>query len=145
MKKKTYRAYIRKHLSALLFSLIFAKLEKKFGRHDSHASIIEEISHGISSKSYTTLGKVEADDLEDHPEVKFLICEAPFDSFSAQMRRLTGKANSNSWRYLAANRFLKYVVPAAQNLEEINPLSALPDKLSLKLLLLHGTADFTTS
>lgn len=82
---------------------------------------------------------------EQHSKVKFLICEAPFDSFSAQMRRLTGKKKTNSWHYLVANRFLKYVVPTAQNLEEINPLSALPDKLSLKLLLLHGTTDLTTS
>ena len=138
-------------------------------------------NHGISGKSYTTLGKIEAHDLEDvvnwtkkycqpqqiglygfsmgaatllfwlgsfqtyHPEVKFLICEAPFDSFSTQMKRLAGAKNVNSWRYLIANRFLKHVLSSAQNLEEADPLEALPDKLSVKLLLLHGTTDITIS
>jgi len=80
-----------------------------------------------------------------HPEVKFLICEAPFDSFSTQMKRLAGAKNVNSWRYLIANRFLKHVLSSAQNLEEADPLEALPDKLSVKLLLLHGTTDITIS
>ncbi|RHZ37025.1 hypothetical protein [endosymbiont GvMRE of Glomus versiforme] len=67
MKKKIYQKNIRKHLrwknfdfdlyffqccylvcliflSALLFSLIFAKLEKKFDLRDSPASVFEEIS-----------------------------------------------------------------------------------------------------
>ncbi|KLL04042.1 MAG: hypothetical protein MRECE_4c045 [Mycoplasmataceae bacterium CE_OT135] len=66
MKKKTYRAHIRKHLrwknfafdlrffqccylvcliflSALFFSLIFAKLDKKFARHDSPASLLDVV------------------------------------------------------------------------------------------------------
>ena len=81
---------------------------------------------------------------KQHPEVKFLICEAPFDSFSAQFKRLTG-SKTNSWRRLIAERFLKYALPASPNLADIDPLSALPDKLSLKLLLLHGTTDITTS
>ncbi|RHZ37233.1 alpha/beta hydrolase [endosymbiont GvMRE of Glomus versiforme] len=142
--------------------------------------IYDARNHGISGKSYTTLGKVEAYDLEDivnwtkkycqpqqiglygfsmgaatllfwlslfqnqHSEVKFLICEAPFDNFSAQFKRLTG-AKANSWRRLIAERFLKHALPTSQKLEDINPLSALPDKLSLKLLLLHGTADITIS
>ena len=78
-----------------------------------------------------------------HSKVKFLICEAPFDSFSAQMKRLTGTKNVNTWRYLIANRFLKYALPSSQNLEEVDPLAAVPDKLSVKLLLLHGTTDIT--
>ncbi|RHZ36897.1 alpha/beta hydrolase [endosymbiont GvMRE of Glomus versiforme] len=142
--------------------------------------IYDARNHGISGKSYTTLGKVEAYDLEDivnwtkkycqpqqiglygfsmgaatllfwlslfqnqHPEVKFLICEAPFDSFSAQFKNLT-RTKANSWRRLIAERFLKYALPSSQNLEDVNPISALPDKLSLKLLLLHGTADITIS
>ena len=143
--------------------------------------IFDARSHGISGKSYTTLGKIEARDLEDiinwtqkycrpqkiglygfsmgaatllfwlglfqnqHPEVKFLICEAPFDNFSSQVRRIIGAKNVNTWRHLIAKRFFKYVLPSSQNLEEINPLTALPDKLNLKLLLLHGTVDATIS
>jgi predicted alpha/beta-fold hydrolase len=143
--------------------------------------IYDAREHGASGKSYVTLGKVEADDLEDvinwaqkhrqprqiglygfsmgaatllfwlssfqkkHPEIKFLICEAPFDSFSKQFKDSIGTKNINTWRYLTASRFLKYILPTARNLEEINPISVLPDKLKLKLLLLHGTADSTIS
>lgn len=143
------------------------------------AVIYDARDHGISSKSYITLGKIEAKDLEDiinliykhcqprqiglygfsmgaatllfwlgsfqdqHPEIKFLICEAPFDSFSDQLKNLAGAENISSWRYLAATRFLKYIFPTTKNLEEANPISALPEKLSIKLLLLHGTNDAT--
>jgi len=31
-----------------------------------------------------------------HPEVKFLICEAPFDNFSSQVRRIIGTKNVNT-------------------------------------------------
>jgi hypothetical protein len=34
---------------------------------------------------------------EYHPEIKFLICEAPFDSFSSQKEYLAG-TKKNSWR-----------------------------------------------
>lgn len=142
--------------------------------------IYDAREHGISGKSYITLGKTEANDLEDvinwaqkycqprqiglygfsmgaatllfwldsfqeqHPEVKFLICEAPFDSFSKQLKNLTGTKNVNTWRYITASRFLKYILPTVLT-EEIDPISVLPDKLNLKLLLLHGTTDSTIS
>jgi hypothetical protein len=80
-----------------------------------------------------------------HLKIKFLICESPFDSFSKQFKESIGTEDIKSWRYLTASRFLKYVLPTAHNLEEVNPISILPDELNFKLLLLHGTTDSTIS
>jgi hypothetical protein len=81
-----------------------------------------------------------------HPEIKFLICEAPFDDFSYRLGSLAKVKKSAQLKHSYAQRLLKYFFPQlSYSPEKKEPISILPDKLSLKLLLLHGIADTVIS
>lgn len=78
-----------------------------------------------------------------HPEVRFLICEAPFDKFSEQLKHAIG--DPNTWIGRINLRLLHYLTGVKGKLDKINPIQAIPDTLNIKLLLIHGTNDSTSS
>jgi hypothetical protein len=138
-------------------------------------------NHGISSKFSTSLGQIEACDLQDvityvkrkyqpekiglygfsmgaatclfwlsyfagssNSEVVFTICEAPFDYFARQKRRVlgTGVNPNHYWKRVLLDKIVKELLSSSYDkLEKVNPFLALPQRLPIKLLLLHGLED----
>ena len=93
-----------------------------------------------------------------HPEVSFVICEAPLDDFNKRFQGLLNSSNSSetfeelkdnedskSWKYYFFHKLLMKILNSPVDLSEIKPILALPKKLKLKLLLLHGFEDTVIS
>lgn len=144
-----------------------------------HVVTYDARNHGISSKSFTSLGQVESCDLQDiivwirkkyrpekiglygfsmgastclfwlsffggpaNSEVVFAICEAPFDYFAKQRENLLGWGINRYWKKYLLNKIIHEVLNSSQEkLEKVNPFLTLPQKLPIKLLLLHGLKD----
>ena len=136
-------------------------------------------NHGISSKYSTSLGQIEACDLQDiisyvkrkyqpekiglygfsmgaatclfwlsyfagasNSEVKFAICEAPFDYFAKQKSNILGFGINRYWKNILLDKIVKeFLNSSYDRLEKVNPFLALPQQLPIKLLLLHGLED----
>ena len=140
-------------------------------------------NHGVSDKSFTTLGQIEACDLQDvvdyakkkyqpekiglygfsmgaatlifwvsyfagpaNSEVVFATCEAPFDRFNTQWKRVLGSGLNYYWKHFLLKKVIKETLHSSrEKLERIDPYLVLPQDLPIKLLLLHGLEDAVIS
>lgn len=83
-----------------------------------------------------------------HPEVAFVICEAPFDDFSRNFQGflgVEGEATTPSWKQFFFHTAAMKMLNSPFDIAEISPISLLPKKLKVKLLLLHGLQDTVIS
>jgi pimeloyl-ACP methyl ester carboxylesterase len=75
-------------------------------------------------------------------EIKFVICEAPFDYFAKQKRKVLGTGINRYWKSVLLDKIVKEFLNSSwDKLEKVNPFLVLPQQLPVKLLLLHGLED----
>ncbi|CAG8509168.1 10672_t:CDS:2 [Racocetra fulgida] len=87
-------------------------------------------NHGLSEKSYTSLGQVEASDLQD-------IINYVQKKYCPKKIGLYGKENYYLKEYFASQIVQRSLRVFLADLAKVNPLDALPSLLPLKLLLIH--------
>lgn len=83
-----------------------------------------------------------------HPQVSFVICEAPFDDFSTSFQGFLGLEGADvtpGWKHYFFHAAAMKMLSSPFDISEISPISCLPNKLKVKLLLLHGLGDTVIS
>jgi uncharacterized protein len=88
---------------------------------------------------------------EIHPEVAFIICEAPFDDFKERFQGFLGLEIKDriekyaGWKHYFFHTIAMKILNSPFDISEISPILSLPEKLKIKLLLLHGFKDTAIS